>query len=233
MFPVGRVFLPVFASALLNAQATLAEADRALETVFAEISAAQAKFTEPPDSHNRDWVKRRLAHLYEVDQLARGAYIKPRPADWSPEVCDYYGKKLANRITAIDRANTAELKELLKIYRWFTISEFGKESDLQAWVLVQHSDKDPAFQQEVLAILTTLYKTGETSGNNYANLYDRVARKAGQPQRYGTQGQCACPGKWEPFEVEDPAGLDARRAAVGLSPMDAYLRQFPHRKYCP
>src|SRR5262249_30051436 len=120
--------------------AAFPEADRALEATFAEISAEQARFTEPRQPENKEWVKRRLAHLYDVDQKARAAYVKPRPVEWSAEACEYYRKKLANRIVALDRANTAELKELLKLYRWFTVSEFGKETDLHAWLLVQHSD---------------------------------------------------------------------------------------------
>ena len=209
------------------------EVDRALDAVFAEIAAEQARFTEPRQPQDKEWVKRRLAHLYDVDQKARGAFMKPRPAEWSPEARQYYGKKLSSRIIALERAHTAELKELLKLYRWFKVSEFGEKGDLHAWVLVQHSDRDPAFQQEVLAILTTLYASGETDGNSYANLYDRVAYNAGRPQRYGTQGRCAGPGKWEPFEIEDPANLDQRRASVGLSTMAAYLQRSIDRGYCP
>src|SRR5689334_11591508 len=102
------------------------EADRALDAVFAQISAEQARFTEPRQPDDKEWVKRRLAHLYAVDQMARGAYIKPRPAEWSAAAGEYYRKKLANRIIALDTANTAELKELLKVYHWFTLTEFGK-----------------------------------------------------------------------------------------------------------
>jgi hypothetical protein len=207
--------------------------DRALESVFAEISAEQARFTESPQPQDKEWVKRRLAHLYDVDQKALGAFIKIRPAEWSPAAREYYTHKLAQRIIALERADTAELKELLKLYRWFTVSEFGEKADMHAWVLVQHSDRDPAFQQEVLAILATLYPSGETNASNYANLYDRVAMNAGKPQRYGTQGSCAAPGKWEPSKVEDPAGLDQRRASLGLPAMTAYLQSFNHLKYCP
>ncbi len=213
--------------------ATFPEADKALETVLAEISTQEALFTEPSRPQDKEWVKRRLEHLFQLDQKARGAFINPRPAEWSAEARQYYGKKLAARIVALDRANTAELKELLKIYRWFPISEFGEKVEGYAWLLVQHSDLDIAFQQEVLAILTSLYPQGETSPSNYANLWDRVARNTGKLQRYGTQGQCTGPGKWVPYEAEDPAGLDRRRASLGLSTMAEYLQRSIDRKYCP
>jgi hypothetical protein len=209
------------------------EADKALEAVFAEISAEQARFTEPRQPQDKEWVKRRLEHLFNVDQKARGANMRPRPVDWSPEVREYYAKKLGSRIIAIDRANTAELKELLKIYRWFPVSEFGAKTEMHAWLIVQHADRDVAFQQEVLAILTTLYPKGETDPSSYANLFDRVARNTDKLQRYGTQGRCAGPGKWEPYEVEDPAALDQRRVSVGLSTMAEYLQRSKDRNYCP
>lgn len=192
---------------------------------IAGIDALQARFSEPSRPDDKDWVRRRLAHLYEVDQFARGAYMKmPDPGE---------RRKLAARIIALDQANTAELKDLLKRHRWFTISGFGKDADLHAWVLVQHSDRDPAFQQQVLEILAGLYAQGETSGNNYANLFDRVARSAGKPQRYGTQGRCTAPGQWEPYEIEAPDAVDARRASVGLQTMSEYLELSKQRRWCP
>src|SRR5262249_24761475 len=94
----------------------------------------------------------------------------------------------------------------------------GEKADLQAWVLVQHADRDRAFQQEVLAILSTLYASGETSADNYANLYDRVAHNSGKPQRYGTQGGCVGPGEYETYEIEDPANVEVILPMLCLSP---------------
>ncbi len=130
----------------------------------------------------------------------------------------------------VDRANTARLKELIKTHGWFTISKFGREADRTAWLLVQHADHDVAFQKEILGILAGLYPKGETDPHNYAYLWDRVAANTGARQRFGTQGKCTGRGKWEPFEVEDPAGLDARRKSVGLPAMRVYTRQV--RRLC-
>lgn len=116
----------------------------------------------------------------------------------------------------VDQANTAWLKGQLNEIGWFTISRFGKEADAAAWLLVQHADQDRAFQGEVLAKLESLTATGETDKRNYAYLFDRVAQARGGPQRYGTQGRCVGPGAWEPFPVEAPDQLDARRTSIGL-----------------
>ena len=46
------------------------------------------------------------------------------------------------------------------------------------------------------------------------------------PQRYGTQGTCVGPGKWEPLPTEDPNLLDERRAQVDLGPEADYIAIF-------
>lgn len=56
--------------------------------------------------------------------------------------------------------------------------------------------------------------------SGYANLYDRVAEQEGRPQRYATQrARCVDGRHATPDNVEDLAGLEARRAALGLQPM--------------
>jgi hypothetical protein len=97
---------------------------------------------------------------------------------------------------------------------------------MAAWLLVQHADRDVAFQTEMLRILEPLVPARETAQSNYAYLHDRVAVNSGRPQRYGTQGRCTAAGVWEPREVEQPEQLDERRAAVGLGPEADYIAVF-------
>ena len=56
-------------------------------------------------------------------------------------------------------------------------------------------------------------------------LEDRVLQREGKPQKYGTQVITAADGRWILYTVEDPEHLGARRAAVGLPPMDVYLQE--------
>ncbi|MNL37149.1 hypothetical protein D3C87_1592760 [compost metagenome] len=134
-------------------------------------------------------------------------------------------------IKKIDFENTEDLKPLLQIYSWFTISEFGRKTDINAWLLVQHADHDPDFQKSVLPTLEKLYPLKETRADNYAYLFDRVAASWNDPskrklQRYGTQGMCVGPGTWAPLPVEDEVNLDKRRASVGLGPEADYIAIF-------
>ena len=59
---------------------------------------------------------------------------------------------------------------------------------------------------------TCLYPRGETSPENYAYLYDRVAAAEERPQRYGTQGMC----------IGSAPNLNARRKEVGLESLSEY-----------
>lgn len=114
----------------------------------------------------------------------------------------------------------------MKIYPWFTISEFGAVTDSNAWLIVQHADLDTAFQKQVLSKLKQLYPKGETNRHNYAYLDDRDAVAEKRLQLYGTQGICVGPGKWEPHPIEDFSNVDKRRAEMELGTMAEYIAVF-------
>lgn len=52
-----------------------------------------------------------------------------------------------------------------------------------------------------------------------AFLEDRIAVLEGRPQRFGTQFDWDARGELSPQPIDDPAGVDARRATVGLEPL--------------
>jgi hypothetical protein len=87
---------------------------------------------------------------------------------------------------------------------------------------VQHSPSD-AFQRDMLPLLVAAADSGEAAAADVALLTDRVRTHEGKPQMYGTQFRIV-DGGLEPFPIEDPAGLDARRRRVGLLPMADYVR---------
>lgn len=125
--------------------------------------------------------------------------------------------------------NSEWLKSVLDRIGWFDISRFGASASQAAWLLVQHSDHDPAFQRAMIERLRAKVAAGEAQPRSLAYLVDRVAVNAGQLQTYGTQGRCVGPGDWQPRALVDAGGLDARRAAVGLEPIAAYRARFDCR----
>ena len=167
-----------------------------------------------------------LGRRVAIDQEARNNMFN---AKWSAELPPLaekqWGGLFAARLWKVDCSNTAWLQQQMKEFGWFDIEKYGAEADNDAWLLVQHADRSKPFQREILSVLESL-PPGKTNPKNLAYLHDRVAMGEGRPQRYGTQGQCQPDGTWKPNESEDPAGVDARRKAIGLPPVTEYALKF-------
>jgi hypothetical protein len=130
---------------------------------------------------------------------------------------------LIARLRAVDAENTAWLSALVARNGWPGRSLVGVDGADAAFVLVQHADADTAFQARVLQLLARAYRTGEVTGQQLALLTDRVATARGNPQVYGTQLELVA-GRAVLKPLIDSAGVDGRRAAVGLPPLREYLR---------
>ncbi|MES1202111.1 MAG: DUF6624 domain-containing protein [Pseudomonadota bacterium] len=197
---------------------------QALGVLDARIAAARA---DNPDPRLRELFQR-----VSRDQTARGAVaesVPPLPQHLPPFMWNMIS---AGRMIAIDCDNTAWMRAQLAEIGWFDARIYGAPADGSAWLLVQHADRDPDFQRQVLARLEAL-PDGATSKSNLALLTDRVAGADHRPQRFGTQGACQPDGTWAPHPVENPDGLDERRAAVGLPPEAAYIAMIAGMHLCP
>jgi hypothetical protein len=173
-----------------------------------------------------------LALRAAYDQAIREDFAPRSPAKpLSRLAAQAWPSIAATRMTAIDCDNTAWLRGELANIAWFDIPTYGAEADNNAWLLVQHADRNPEFQREMLERLEKLPPEA-TSRKNLAYLHDRVARAAGKPQRYGTQGACQPDGTWVPHQTEDPANLDQRRQALGLDPIAKHAVDLAARA-CP
>ncbi len=227
----NSIFLILFF--LVTARASdFSRVDADVALFDATVAAKVEEFKKNPvDVHSIDWVRLKLAHMVDVDQYGRNYRATPYDRKYSREESKYFDEKFSGRAFRIDRLNTADLKWLLRVYDWFKISVFGAKADKDAWLIVQHADADLAFQKKILAVLEKLYVVGETSSENYAYLFDRVANSAGDStqrrlQRYGTQGRCIGPGEWEAYPSEDPTNLEKRRAEMKLLSMSEYKKLF-------
>lgn len=205
--------------------------DTDLKEYDATVLKMRLAFAEiPGNPDDQEWIKKKLGHMVEVDQYMRLYPNVIYTHSYNKEETEEFLKKFMSRWTEVDDSNTQDVKELLKIYDWFKISKFGKEADSNGWLLVQHADRDLAFQKTVLDILARLFTMGETNPSNYAYLYDRVAVAEKRPQRYGSQGKCVGPGEWAPHSIEDEINVDKRRAEMGLGSMEEYKAMF--KEWC-
>jgi len=130
-------------------------------------------------------------------------------------------KPIAMAMISADQWNQKQLRLILSRISWPVISRYGAEADQTAFLIVQHATNDLSFQREILAKLEKLLAAKETGGENYALLYDRVHETEGRMQRFGTQGNCRG-ATWISYPIEDIAGVDKRRAALGMSPLAQY-----------
>jgi hypothetical protein len=165
--------------------------------------------------NSKEQIKCQLQKMVEVDQEIRFKIIN---SSTFPNI----DESVRLELEKISKKNIKCLKQILNKYDWVTISEFDKEADHNAWLLVQHADNDIELQKSILTKLEKLYLSKETSSANYAYLYDRVAINEDKPQRYGTQGNIIN-GKWAAYPIEDQDNLDLRRKSVELSSFQEYL----------
>ena len=113
------------------------------------------------------------------------------------------------------RDNTARLREIVAQRGWPGHRLVGEAGAHAAWLLVQHAP--PELQEEWLPLLRDAVACGDASAADLAYLTDRVLMHRGEPQIHGTQYQVR-DGVLELWPVRDPAGLNQRRAALGLAP---------------
>lgn len=165
-----------------------------------------------------------LFTLVAQEQFARLWFRSIQRPDEPVETSPEERAMMGYLTSALDSRNREWLRAVVADQGWFTISEFGEGADRAAFLIVQHADRDVAFQREMLDLLSGLVDTGETRPSGYALLTDRVAVNSGEPQLYGSQGGCTGLRQWEarPYSgtFED---MDARRESVGLEHHAAYV----------
>ncbi|MFI0220133.1 DUF6624 domain-containing protein [Streptomyces lydicus] len=127
----------------------------------------------------------------------------------------------AGDLARIDADNTAWIKSVIAEHGWPGAALVGDQGADEAWLLVQHADRDPEFQSQALKQLKSAVEAGDAPARHLAYLTDRVLVGAGKPQLYGTQ-YADDGNNLLPQPVQDPEGLDERRAAMGLDTAAAY-----------
>lgn len=196
-------------------QGTAATALKAWKSSF---KTAKSQFPKGPDKND---FARELKRRVAIDQAARESIpdemllALPKPEKGKAETLIY------NAIEKVDNENVLFLKKHLPADGWFKISRDGASVASDAWVIVQHAH-DENFQLDILKKIEPLVAVKEANGEDYALLFDRIQVSHGKPQRFGSQIGCIA-GKFSTGPIEDPRGLDERRARVGLKPFKDYF----------
>jgi hypothetical protein len=119
----------------------------------------------------------------------------------------------------------ARLAEILDEHGWPGWDLVGRKGSTAAWVVVQHADLDPAFQERALALLEEAVAAGDASRGDLAYLTDRVAVARGEEQTYGTQIRCDGKEAVPATPIADEAGVEERRTEAGLDPLRDYVAE--------
>jgi hypothetical protein len=154
-----------------------------------------------------DAVRVELLARMEADRQARLAYIAAHErgeADWPP-------------VAAVDRDNLAFIEPLIDEHGWLGSDVVGEDGAHACWLLVQHAPEQ--HQQRWLPLLRAAVAAGVAAERDLAYLQDRVDVHSHRRQLYGTQEFGVGDGPNRLWPVTDPAGLDARRARLGLPPI--------------
>jgi hypothetical protein len=166
-----------------------------------------------------DRLKNQIDSLYTVDQKVQEDIIS--------EKIDSVRRGLFQRQFATFKQHKPYLESVINKYGFPGYDLVGKETSNHFFILVQHCDDDPAFQQRVLALMKPQVDKNNADTKGFAYLTDRVLVNSGDLQLYGTQltyeggkqGRAMCTG------VRCVDQLDERRAKVGLDPIKNYLQR--------
>ncbi len=141
--------------------------------------------------------------------------------------------EIANqRLFKVDSSNHQKLVEINKKYGYPGYDKIGKEGAHNFWLLVQHQDLFPEFQEKVLKHMKVEAKNGNASYANYAYLRDRVNINSGKKQIFGNQliiDEDSSSFILRP--VIKPKSLELRRKKAGLPPIDFYINTMNERYF--
>lgn len=145
-------------------------------------------------------------------------------------------RRLASHVALVERTNTERLSALMARCGWPSTAAHGARAVKDAWLVVQRAERDPVFQKQVLALVEQAATTGgDALDQSFAYLYDRIAVIEKRPQHYGTQlsapTRVYCALAFDP--MDDREQVEARRARLGMAPLEAYRRAVLEAQRCP
>lgn len=133
-------------------------------------------------------------------------------------------KFISRNLQRTDSLNYFLLKDIFNEHGYLGTKEIGEEGTHNYWLLVQHQDKHPTFQLQVLDKMKSHAENGNMNFFDYTYLVDRVKVNTGQLQVYGTQMTFnADSSSYIPKPVIDSEHLNERRKQAGLPTIEEYI----------
>ncbi|MCD9030913.1 type 2 lantipeptide synthetase LanM [Luteimonas sp. Y-2-2-4F] len=168
----------------------------------------------PPARPRQRAVAARLLRIQRADAPLRAAWAAGGFRD----------REAGRQLQALTAAALAWLEDVLDAHGWPSEAMVGREAGGAASRLAQHAGPGAlAFQRRCLREMRAAAALGEVPWREVAYLADAVSVNAGRRQRYGTKFRKRR-GRLEPYPLEAPGAVDARRRRMGLGPLGEYRR---------
>ena len=185
-----------------------------LEKVKQNKEKAEANLDKP--------LARRLDSIYVEDQKYRQMIedVEKKHGFKSKEMQDLW-----KIIMKKDSGNLIAVKYILDTYGWLGEDKVGEQGSSTLFLVIQHADTRT--QVKYLPMMREAVKNRKARPEQLALLEDRVALAQGKKQIYGSQiHQDPKSGKYFVAPIEDEPNVNMRRAAVGLGPLEVYVRHW-------
>ncbi len=185
-----------------------------------------SKIKERKDLIEKDFNKElitTLEDMVKIDQEYRNLSSAYNRGEL--DTLEYSQDKIYIKMRETDSLNYFMLAEFVHEYGFLGYNIVGVEGSDNFWLLMQHQDRKPEFQREVLKLMKTEMENDNASKSSYAYLMDRVQVNADLFQVYGTQMMLNSQGtSYEVKDVIEPEKLNERRASVQLGSIEDYIK---------
>jgi tetratricopeptide (TPR) repeat protein len=144
--------------------------------------------------------------------------LEKASGDDSPQLRDLW-----KVIAAKDAENLAQVEVILGERGWLGPDIVGTDGSNALFLVIQHANLKT--QEKYLPMMRAPVMAKKAEAQSLALLEDRVALGEGRHQTYGSQiGFNQKTRKYYILPLDDPDGVDQRRAAVGLQPLADYVK---------
>jgi hypothetical protein len=182
------------------------------------VTANQAKH----DAIRQNPIAKKLETIFELDQAGRKDInsILKKYGLQSNEL-----QKAWAIINKQDSLNLLEVENILNQYGWLGRGEIGEKANSTLFLVIQHANQKT--QEKYLPMMQQAVAVGKAKKIDVALLEDRVAVGQGKGQIYGSQVvRDNTTGDWVVSKIEDEINVNKRRDAIGLEPLEEYLKYF-------
>jgi hypothetical protein len=162
-------------------------------------------------------LKIELKEIVKIDQLAANNASSPKGYEYLSK------EKWLIFKDSVFTNHKIRVETIFDRIGFLGFDKVGKDGSKDFWLIVQHSDKYPDFQKEVLKKMKIEVKKNNANPQNYAYLYDRLKLNIGQKQLYATQIEYNKFGQAIPKRLEDSTNIDLRRKQYKLENLKEYL----------